>query len=143
MQSIYSIPVPTSFEACTDSVITASFSLESDLQAQFAHDFFQNLLSLDLSLEQSFYAWQQIAELRAQMAKDKGADFAKHYWNTSSLRHSCMIPSLRSFGELQRLRLTSTTDHLTGTHNRRLFDAFLGKEVQRAARYGNDLSLGS
>jgi len=143
MHSIYSIPVPTSFEACTDSVITASFSLESDLQAQFAHDFFQNLLSLDLSLEQSFYAWQQIAELRTQMAKDKGAEVPfrqalLEYFLTSPLLHD---PIITEFGELQRLRLTSTTDHLTGTHNRRLFDAFLGKEVQRAARYGNDLSL--
>jgi len=143
MQISRPIPVPTSFEGCTDGVIEATSSLDSDQQAQFAHDFFQNLLGLDLTLEESYFAWQQIADRRAQLSRDKGETVP---FRQALLEYFIYSPLLRDpvvteFSELQRLRMSSTTDHLTGTHNRRLFDAFLTKEVQRAARYGNDLSL--
>lgn len=137
------IPVPASFAACTEAVIAKSLALENDVQAQFAHDFFQNLLGLDLDPEESFLAWHQISERRAQLARDKGENVSFRQALLDYFVHSPLVrdPIVTEFGELQRLRLTSTTDHLTGTHNRRLFDAFLGKEVQRAARYGSDMSL--
>jgi diguanylate cyclase (GGDEF)-like protein len=137
------ISAPASFEACTETMIAQSLALDNDLQAQFAHDIFQNLLGLELDPEQSFLAWQQISEWRSQWAKDKGEIVSFHQAILEYFVHSPLLkdPIVTEFDELQRLRLTSTTDHLTGTHNRRLFDAFLGKEVQRAARYGNDLSL--
>jgi len=143
MSELHPSPVPSSFEACTDSVIAQSLSLATDVQAQFAHDFFQSVLGLEITLEQSFYAWQQISERRAQVARDRHENITFRQALLEYFLYSPLLqdPIITEFGELQRLRLTSTTDHLTGTHNRRLFDLFLGKEVQRAARYGTDLSL--
>jgi diguanylate cyclase (GGDEF)-like protein len=43
--------------------------------------------------------------------------------------------------EIQVYRSLSLTDHLTGLFNKRYFQARLGEEIARAARYGEQLSL--
>jgi diguanylate cyclase (GGDEF)-like protein len=134
--------VDTNFDACTESLIAASRALEKDLQARFAHEFFQSMLGLTLDLDQSYEAWQQILARRAA-AGEKGGEISfrqvmlDYFLNSQLLRD----PVVTEFEELQRLRLSSNIDHLTRTHNRRFFDSSLAKEVPRAARYGHDLSL--
>jgi len=143
MQIARSIQVPGNIQGCNEGLMKHSLALDNEALAQFAHDAFQNLLGIDLTFEESYNAWRQIAERRSQLlgGKDEVAAFRQallEYFIYSPILHD---PIVTEFGELQRLRLNSTTDHLTGTHNRRLFDTFLGKEVQRASRYGSDLSL--
>jgi diguanylate cyclase (GGDEF)-like protein/PAS domain S-box-containing protein len=41
----------------------------------------------------------------------------------------------------EKVRQQSIVDHLTGVYNRRYFDAKLAEEINRATRYGRDLSL--
>jgi diguanylate cyclase (GGDEF)-like protein len=43
--------------------------------------------------------------------------------------------------EVENLRVTSSTDHLTGAHNRRFFEEQLGIEFQRALRFGQPLAV--
>ena len=143
MATAESLKVPASIHGFTEKLVNLSLSMESSSIAQFAHDVFQNLLGVDLTHEESFAAWRQIAARRTELLREKDEITA---FRQALLEYFIYSPILRDpiiteFSELQRLRLNSTTDHLTGTNNRRLFDTFLGKEVQRASRYGTDLSL--
>ena len=58
-----------------------------------------------------------------------------------SLQASGAIRKARLEEEVQQLRITSTTDHLTGVHNRRFFDEHLVNEFERASRFGQPLAL--
>ena len=131
------------FDAYTENLIAASRTLERDLQARFAREYFLLLLGLELNLEQSYEAWQKILERRTELVRQKGTETS---FRQALLEHFIQSPLLRDpvvteFSELQRLRLTASTDFLTGIHNRRFFDATLERELQRAVRYGHDLSL--
>jgi diguanylate cyclase (GGDEF)-like protein len=143
MSETLPLPVPTSFEACTEDLIAASLSLEKNLQAGFARDLFQSLLGLSLNIEQSYDAWQNIQERRSRLKSEKGQDIPLRQALLEYFLHSPLLrePIVTDFGELQRLRRTSTTDHLTGTHNRNFFDISLAKEVGRAVRYNDEFSL--
>lgn len=132
-----------SFDACAESLMAASRALERELQSKFAQDFFQSMLGLTLSLDQSYDAWKQVEEVRRKLAQDRGAKVSFRQALLEYFLHSPHLrdPVVTEFGELQRLRLTSTIDHLTGTNNRRNFDDALAREVPRAGRYGHELSL--
>jgi diguanylate cyclase (GGDEF)-like protein len=58
-----------------------------------------------------------------------------------SLQAAGAIGKARLEEEVQQLRIKSTTDHLTGVHNRRYFDEQLVNEFQRASRFGLPLAL--
>src|SRR5271169_1762279 len=143
MPKTLQLVVPTTFEACTDTLIAASLAQSKDLQSRFAREFFQSVLGVSLSLDQSIEAWQQICRRHGQLTENGGSNISFRGALLEYFLHSPLLrdPIITEFDELQRLRFTSTTDALTGTHNRRLFDIFLTKEVNRAARYGEDLSL--
>lgn len=132
-----------SFDACAESLMATGRALERDLQARFAQDFFSSMLGLNLSLDQSFDAWKQVEQLRQKLTHDRGAEVPFRQALLEYFLHSPHLrdPVVTEFGELQRLRLTSTIDHLTGTNNRRNFDDALAREVPRAERYGHELSL--
>src|SRR5258708_21114505 len=51
------------------------------------------------------------------------------------------VPVVLEYDELKRLQLNAVTDPLTGLYNRRLFSESLEKELTRARRYGQQLSL--
>lgn len=131
------------FDAYAENLIAASRSLERELQARFAREYFHLLLGLDLTADQSFEAWQTILERRAELHQEKGAEISFRQALLEYFVHSPLLrdPVVTEFRELQRLRLNASTDFLTGIHNRRFFDATLERELPRAARYGHDLSL--
>lgn len=58
-----------------------------------------------------------------------------------SLQAAGAISKVRLEEEVRALRVASTTDHLTGLHNRRHFEERLAEEVQRARRFGQPLAV--
>ena len=51
------------------------------------------------------------------------------------------VPILMEYEEFRKLRINAATDPLTGLYNRRLFDEYCDKELNRARRYGQNLAL--
>lgn len=131
------------FERLAEVLIASSQSARRDLQAAFACAFFEQVLALNLTPEKSYEAWQKILERGRQLAIEKATKSPFRDAALDVLRHSCELrdPVVTEFGELQRLRLGSATDPLTGVNNRRLFDAAIAKETARSVRYGRDLTL--
>jgi hypothetical protein len=70
MHKTVQLVVPTTFEACTDTLIAASLAQNKDQQSRFAREFFQSVMGLNLSLDQSLEAWQQICRRRGQLAEN-------------------------------------------------------------------------
>jgi diguanylate cyclase (GGDEF)-like protein len=58
-----------------------------------------------------------------------------------SLQASGAIRKIRLEHEVEELRVASTTDHLTGVHNRRYLEELLPIELQRAQRFGQPLAV--
>ena len=50
-------------------------------------------------------------------------------------------PVLLEYDELKKLRYNAATDPLTGLNNRRMFDEYLGQEIDRSTRYGSPFAL--
>jgi len=51
------------------------------------------------------------------------------------------VPVMIEYEELKKLQVNAATDALTGLHNRRLFDEYFDKELNRAKRYGQQLAI--
>ena len=56
---------------------------------------------------------------------------------TSFLR----VPILMEYDDYKKLQINAATDALTGLYNRRLFDEYFDKELNRAKRYGQHLAV--
>ncbi len=50
-------------------------------------------------------------------------------------------PVLIEYDDFKRLQVNAATDSLTGLYNRRLFDEYCEKELNRAKRYGQYLAM--
>jgi len=48
---------------------------------------------------------------------------------------------LMEYQDLKKLQISAATDSLTGLYNRRLFDEYCDKELNRAKRYGHQLAI--
>jgi diguanylate cyclase (GGDEF)-like protein len=51
------------------------------------------------------------------------------------------VPILMEYDEFKKLQINAATDALTGLYNRRLFDEYCDKELNRAKRYGHQLAI--
>jgi diguanylate cyclase (GGDEF)-like protein len=51
------------------------------------------------------------------------------------------VPILMEYDEFKKLQINAATDALTGLYNRRLFDEYCDKELNRAKRYGHNLAI--
>jgi diguanylate cyclase (GGDEF)-like protein len=51
------------------------------------------------------------------------------------------VPILMEYDEFKKLQINAATDALTGLYNRRLFDEYCEKELNRAKRYGHNLAI--
>ncbi len=131
------------FEVCARMMISEWRATERKIQGRMAQEFFRAMLGLHLSLEQSSTAWQEIVRRweEAESHLPSGGHFRQIVLSYFLESGHLSDPIVTEFHEFQRLRLSSTTDHLTGLNNRRFFDSMLTQEVHRATRYGDDLSL--
>src|SRR6202021_1119787 len=51
------------------------------------------------------------------------------------------IPILIEYDDFKKLQINAATDALTGLYNRRLFDEYCDKELNRAKRYNQQLAV--
>ncbi len=51
------------------------------------------------------------------------------------------VPILMEYDEFKKLQINAATDALTGLYNRRLFDEYCEKELNRAKRYSHSLAI--
>ena len=118
-------------------------NLEESVRGPFLQQFFKSIARIDLTPAQSLEHWSLILKRRAELSENLGKPVSLRtalidvLASTSFMR----VPILMEYEEFKKLQLNAATDALTGLHNRRLFEEYTDKELNRAKRYGQHLAL--
>ena len=126
-------------ELLTDTLET----LDLPARGQFLQRYLRAVTHVDLRESQCLQLWEEIITRRRQLSE------ALH--RTVSLKTALMdvfstagllrVPVLIEYDELKKLNLNAVTDSLTELYNRRVFNEFFERELNRAKRYSQPLGL--
>jgi diguanylate cyclase (GGDEF)-like protein len=117
--------------------------LEDGVRGQFLRGFFRTIAQIDLSETHSNEYWERILLRRRELAESLGKKVSLKtamvdvLASTSFLR----VPIMMEYEDFKKLQINAATDALTGLYNRRLFDEYCDKELNRAKRYGQQLAV--
>lgn len=136
-------PKPSAEDSFLDLLVETLDGLAESSRAQFLRQFFRTIAQIDLTEAQSTEYWNKILHWRRELATSIGrtvslrAAMVDVLSSSSSLR----VPVLVEYDEFKKLQINAATDALTGLYNRRLFDEYLDKELNRAKRYSQQLAV--
>ena len=130
-------------DAFLDLLAETIESLDRPVRGQFLQRFFRSITQIDLTDAQSLECWEQILARRAELAESTGKQVSLKAAMVDVLASSNFIrvPILMEYEELKKLQVNAATDPLTGLYNRRLFEEYFEKELNRARRYSQTLAL--
>lgn len=126
-----------------DLLIETLQTVDKPVRAQFLQRFFKAMAQVDLPESLSLDYWEQILARRQELSQSLGKPVSLKtamvdvLASTSFLR----LPVLMEYEDLKKLQVNAATDALTGLYNRRLFDEYFAKELNRARRYGHHFAL--
>jgi diguanylate cyclase (GGDEF)-like protein len=117
--------------------------MENPARAQFLQRFFKAIAQIELSESVSSEYWERIRARMREMAETPGSQisFKRAIMDVLISSESLRVPILIEYEELKKLQINAATDPLTGLYNRRLFDEYFDKELNRSARYSHRLGL--
>jgi diguanylate cyclase (GGDEF)-like protein len=143
-------PQPSSEDSFLDLLAETLEGLDGSVRRQFLQQFIGTIARTDLSETQSNEYWDRILQRRRELSDGLGkrvslktamvevlASMAEVLASTNFLR----VPILLEYDEFKKLQINAATDALTGLYNRRLFDEYCDKELNRAQRYGQYLAV--
>jgi diguanylate cyclase (GGDEF)-like protein len=133
-------PVEDSF---FDLLIDTLEGLDRPARGLFLQRLLKSLTQLDLSEAQSADSWDRILERRRELTQLVGRPVALKTAMVDYLASSNLLraPILMEYEDLKKLQVNAATDPLTGLYNRRLFEEYFEKELNRARRYDLNLAL--
>jgi diguanylate cyclase (GGDEF)-like protein len=117
--------------------------LESSARAQFLQRFFLSLAHVEVPESKAIALWDDILTRRLQLSDRSDSPIALHTALVDVLLSAGMfqVPVIIEYDALKNLHRNAVTDPLTGLYNRRLFNEYFDKELNRARRYSHPLSL--
>jgi len=136
-------PKPSAEDSFLDLLVETLEGLDEPSRAQFLRQFFRTIAQIELTEAQSTDYWAKILQWRRELSAGMGRRVSLKtamvdvLSSTSSLR----VPILVEYDDFKKLQINAATDALTGLYNRRLFDEYLEKELNRAKRYGQQLAI--
>jgi diguanylate cyclase (GGDEF)-like protein len=126
-------------ELLTDTLET----MDRTGRGQFLQRFFRTIAQVEITETQSLDYWDQALTRKRELSESIGKKVALQaalvdvLASTGQLR----LPILIEYEELRKLQINATTDPLTGLYNRRFFDDYFEKEINRSMRYTHKLAL--
>ncbi len=134
---------PSAEDSFLDLLVETLEGLDESIRGQFLRQFFRTVAQIDVSEEQSNEYWISILKRRSDLADNLGRKISLKTAMVDVLSGAnfLRVPVLIEYDELKKLRVNAATDALTGLHNRRLFDEYFDKELNRAKRYGQQLAV--
>jgi diguanylate cyclase (GGDEF)-like protein len=135
-----SLPVEDSF---FEMLIDTLEGLDRAARGLFLQRLLKSLTQLDLTESQSHETWERILDRRRELTHTLSRPVALKTAMMDVLSTSNMLraPILMEYEELKKLQVNAATDPLTGLYNRRLFEEYFDKELNRARRYDISLAL--
>jgi diguanylate cyclase (GGDEF)-like protein len=126
-------------ELLTDTLDT----LDRASRGQFLQRFFRSIAQIELTETQSLDCWDQALARKRELSESIGKRVALQaalvdvLASTGQLR----LPILMEYEDLRKLQINAATDPLTSLYNRRFFDDYFEKELNRSIRYTHKLAL--
>jgi diguanylate cyclase (GGDEF)-like protein len=117
--------------------------LEGPARGQFLCGFFRMIAQLELTETQSGDCWDRIVQRRREIeaGSSKMISLKAAIVDVLASTNLLRVPILLEYEEFKKLRINAVTDGLTGLYNRRLFDEYCDKELNRAKRYHHHLAV--
>jgi diguanylate cyclase (GGDEF)-like protein len=118
-------------------------SLDLPARGQFLQRFLRAVCHVELRESECVQVWDEMLARRRSLADPSGRQVALKAALMDVLASSgfLRVPIIMEYEDLKKLELNAVTDPLTGLYNRRLFGESFEKELNRARRYTQPLSL--
>ena len=136
-------PQPSAEDSFLDLLIETLEGLDESVRGQFLRQYFRTIAQIDLSEAQSNEYWDRILTRRTELTETLGKRVSLKTAMVDVLASSnfLRVPILMEYAEFKKLQINAATDALTGLYNRRLFDEYFDKELNRAKRYSHQLAV--
>jgi len=136
-------PQPSAEDSFLDLLVETLDGLEESVRGMFLRQFFRTIAQIDLTDAQSNEYWERILVRRRELAENLGRRVSLKTAMVDVLASTrfLRVPILMEYDDLKKLQINAATDALTGLYNRRLFDEYCDKELNRAKRYGQQLAV--
>lgn len=133
---------PTSEESLLDILAETLGGLDDSVRGPFLRQFLQTIAQVELTEAQSLESWRTTVQRhRELLAAGKTLSLRAVLLDVLTASRILRTPVLMEYQELKKLQINAATDSLTGLYNRRLFDEYCDKELNRAKRYGHQLAI--
>ncbi len=118
-------------------------NLDRAARGQFLQRLFKSVVHLELSESQSLDYWERILARRAELSSMLGRPISLKtaMVDVLSTANYLRVPIMMEYEDLKKLQINAATDPLTGLYNRRFFEEYFERELNRARRYGQSLAL--
>jgi diguanylate cyclase (GGDEF)-like protein len=136
-------PQPTAEDSFLDLLVETLEGLDESVRGQFLRQFFRTIAQTDLTDAQSNEYWVRILQHRRELADNlhRRVSLKSAMLDVLASANLLRVPILMEYDEFKKLQINAATDALTGLYNRRLFDEYFDKELNRAKRYGQHLAI--
>jgi diguanylate cyclase (GGDEF)-like protein len=136
-------PQPSAEDSFLDLLVEILEGLDDSARGQFLRQFFRTVAQIDLPEVQSNEHWRQILQRRRELSESLGrkVSLATALVDVLASANFLRVPILIEYDEFKKLQINAATDGLTGLYNRRLFDEYCEKELNRAKRYIHHLAI--
>jgi diguanylate cyclase (GGDEF)-like protein len=126
-------------ELLTDTLET----MDRSGRGQFLQRFFRTIAQIEITETQSLDFWDQALARRRELSESIGKRVALQAALVDVLASAgqLRLPILMEYEELRKLQINAATDPLTGLYNRRFFNDYFEKELNRSTRYSHKLAL--
>jgi len=112
-------------------------------RGQFLQKLFRSIAQVELSESQAIDYWEQALVRKRELSESIGKKVALQAAIVDVLASAgqMRLPILMEYEELRKLQITATTDPLTRLYNRRFFEDYFERELNRSIRYNHKLAL--
>jgi diguanylate cyclase (GGDEF)-like protein len=117
--------------------------LDRPARGLFLQRLFRSITQLELTPDQSLDYWERVVERRKELTNLLGrvVSLKTALVDVFAYENFLRVPILMEYEELKKLQINAATDPLTGLYNRRLFEEYFDKELNRSQRNQQTLSL--
>ena len=142
-EALMAIDFEGSSEYLLELIVDNLRQLGPDAPGAFLQRLLKGLTSVEVTENESIVHWEKILARRNELTEKLGRPSslrtaAVDYFGELQLLRK---PILLEYEELEKLRHNAATDSLTGLKNRRMFEEYLVREINRSSRYGTSFAL--
>jgi len=136
-------PQPAAEDSFLDLLAETLQGLDESVRGQFLCQYFHTMAQVDFTAAQSNDCWVRILQRRRELTESFGKKVSLKtvILDVLASANFLRVPILVEYDEFKKLQVNAATDALTGLYNRRLFDEYCDKELNRAKRYGQPLAV--